>query len=103
MELILLIKVRMSAIVGILTFISREIRIYIYRALKQDCESLLFSILVSIMPRLHLPYEEYTIPKSPFPCGLRRETLRPSYGFTGIVASLRFCLTPQNDKLEKKS
>ena len=40
-----------------------------------------------LMPRLHLPYDEYTMSKSPFPCGLRRETLRPSYGFTGIVAS----------------
>ena len=32
-------------------------------------------------------YDAPTMSKSPFPCGLRRETLRSSYGFTGIVAS----------------
>ena len=39
-----------------------------------------------LMPRLHLPYSEYSMSKSPFPCGLRRETLR-LYGFMGTVAS----------------
>ena len=41
------------------------------------------------MPRLHLPYDKHArkMSKSPFPCRLRRETLRSSYGFTGIVAS----------------
>ena len=39
------------------------------------------------MPRLHLPYDENTMSKSPFPLGLRRETLRSSYVFTGILAS----------------
>ena len=46
---------------------------------------------IIFMARLHLPYDEYpnyrTMSKLPFPCGLRRETLRSSYGFTGIVAS----------------
>ena len=32
-------------------------------------------------------YDARTMSKSPFPCGLRRETLRSSYRFTGIVAS----------------
>ena len=32
-------------------------------------------------------YDARTMSKSPFQCSLRRETLRSSYGFTGIVAS----------------
>ena len=32
-------------------------------------------------------YDARTMSKSPFPYRLRRETLRSSYGFTGIVAS----------------
>ena len=45
------------------------------------------SYRLSFMPRLHLPYDEYTMPvRCPNHC-FRRETLRSSYGFTGIVAS----------------
>ena len=40
----------------------------------------------SVTFALRRVYDARTMSKSPFPCGLRRETLRSSYGFTGIVA-----------------
>ena len=44
-------------------------------------------IYASVTFALRRVYDARTMSKSPFPCGLRRETLRSSYGFTGIVAS----------------
>ena len=41
----------------------------------------------SVTFALRRVYVARTMSKSPFPCGLRRETLRSSYGFTGIVTS----------------
>ena len=41
----------------------------------------------SVTFALRRVYDAPTMSKSQFPCGLRRETLRSSYGFTGIVAS----------------
>ena len=41
----------------------------------------------SVTFALRRVYDAPTMSKSPFRCGLRRETLRSSYGFTGIVAS----------------
>ena len=52
----------------------------------------------SVTFALRQVYDACKMSKSPFPCGLRRETLRSSYGFTW---PLRFCLTPHNDKFEK--
>ena len=44
-------------------------------------------LLASVTFALRRVYDARTMFKSPFPCGLRRETLRSSYGFTDIVAS----------------
>ena len=44
-------------------------------------------LYASVTFALRRVYDAPTMSKSPFPCGLRRETLRSSYGFTGIVAS----------------
>ena len=50
-----------------------------------------FSVLLgiyntSVTFALRRVYDARTMSKSPFPYDLRRETLRSSYGFTGIVA-----------------
>ena len=59
---------------------------------------------LNIMPRLHLRYDEYTMPVR---CPNHRfrvaSTGRPCDHHTDLRASwpLRFCLTPHNDKFEK--
>ena len=56
------------------------------------------------MPRLHLPYDEYTMPVR---CPIYRFRAAPAWGpcdhRTDLRASwpLRFCLTPHNGKLKK--
>ena len=58
-----------------------------------------------VMPRLHLPNDEYTMPVR---CPNHRFRAafagRPCDHRTDLRASwpLRFCLTPHNDKFEKK-
>ena len=47
----------------------------------------LLHVYASVTFALRRVYDAGMMSKSPFPCGLRRETLRSSYGFTGIVAS----------------
>ena len=61
-------------------------------------------LLTSVMPRLHLPYDEYTMP---IRCPNHRfravSAGKPCDHRTDLRASwpLRFCLTPHNDKFEK--
>ena len=53
------------------------------------------------MPRLHLPYDEYTMPvRCPNHCFRVASVGRPYHHRTDLRASwpLRFCLTPHNDK-----
>ena len=45
-----------------------------------------YTSYASVTFALRRVYDARTMSKSPFPCGLRRVTLRSSYGFTGIVA-----------------
>ena len=55
-----------------------------------DCFSVVIHYIsyASITFALRREYDARTMSKSPqFPCGLRRETLRSSYGFTGIVGA----------------
>ena len=47
----------------------------------------LATLYASVTFALRRVYDARTMSKSPFPCGLRRQTLRSSYGFTDIVAS----------------
>ena len=57
-----------------------------------------------LMPRLHLPYDEYTIPlRCPNHRFRAASAGRPCDHRTDLRASwpLRFCLTPHNDKFEK--
>ena len=56
------------------------------------------------MPRLHLPYDEYTMPvRCPNPHFRAASAGRPCDHRTDLRASwpLRFCFTPHNDKFEK--
>ena len=56
------------------------------------------------MPRLHLPYNEYTMPvRCPNHRFRAASAGRPCDHRTDLRASwpLRFCLTPHNDKFEK--
>ena len=56
------------------------------------------------MPRLHLPYYEYTMPvRCPNHRFRTASAGRPCYHPTDLRASwpLRFCITPHNDKFEK--
>ena len=81
----LLINVKMSTFVGILTFISRINNI-------------------RLMPWLHLPYDEYTMPVRCTNHRFRAASAgRPCDHRTDLRASwpLRFCLPPHNDKFEK--
>ena len=50
-------------------------------------KSMGYSAYSKSMLRTHLPSQEYTMPKAPFPCGLCRETMQSSYGFAGIMTS----------------
>ena len=57
-----------------------------------------------LMPRLHLPYDEYTMPvRCPNHHFRAASAWRPCDHRTDLRAScpLRFCLTPHNDKFEK--
>ena len=58
------------------------------------------------MPRLQLPCDEYTMPvRCPNHCFRAASAGRPCDHRTDLRASwrLRFCLTPHNDKFEKKN
>ena len=57
----------------------------------------------NVMPRLHLPYEEYTMPLRCRNQHFLAASGRPCYHRTDLRASwpLRFCLTPHNGKFEK--
>ena len=57
-----------------------------------------------LMPRLHLPYDEYTmLVRCPNHRFRAASAGRPCDHRTDLCASwpLRFCLTPHNDKFEK--
>ena len=59
---------------------------------------------LSLMPRLHLPYDEYTMPvRCPNHCFRAASAGRPCDHCTELRPSwpLQFCLTPHNDKFEK--
>ena len=61
--------------------------------------------ILNIMPWLHLPYDEYTMPvRCQNHCFRAASAVRPCNFRTDLRASwpLRFCLTPHNDKFEKK-
>ena len=67
-----------------------------------DVLTLLISHL--LMPGLHLPYDEYTMPvRYPNNCFRAASAGRACGHHTDLRASwpLRFCLTPHNDKFEK--
>ena len=58
----------------------------------------------TVMPRLRLPYDEYTMPvRCPNHRFRAASAGRPCDHRTDLRASwpLRFCLTPHNDKFEK--
>ena len=59
---------------------------------------------LSLMPRLHLPYDEHMMPvRCPNHRFRAASAGRPGDHRTDLRASwpLRFCLTPHNDKIEK--
>ena len=58
------------------------------------------------MPQLHLPYDEYTMPvRYPNHRFCAASAGRPSHHRMDLGASwpLQYCLSPHNDKFEKKS
>ena len=67
--------------------------------------TLLMHQIMSLMPLLHLPYDEYTMPvRRPNHRVHAASAGRPCDHSTDLRTSwsLRFCLTLHNDKFEKK-